>query len=177
MREVAKRMDAWPAGISRALDGKRKMPLQEAAGLARVLAVPLAEVMLNAGIEEAKQVGRRTSIIGHATGVDVEPLSGDVIERIPVPDFLPDDVVAIQYHTAGTQDAYRDGWVLFLGGKTDPSECLGKFCLVAVEDNGWMLGTVQRGYSTGTFNIQSVDRDIKKNVRVSWVRRGLITQH
>lgn len=177
MREVAKRMDAWPAGISRALDGKRKMPLQEAAGLARVLSVPLAEVMLNAGIEQASQVGRRTNIIGHATGVEVEPVPADAIERIPLLDCLPDDTVAIQYHTTGTPDAYRDGWVLFLGGKADPSECVGKFCLIAMDNGGWILGTILRGYLTGTYNIQSIDREIRKNVNIEWVRRAIVTKH
>ncbi len=178
MREVARRMDAYPAGLSRALDGKRRMPLQEAAGLARVLSVPLAEVMLNAGIEEAKQVGRRTNIIGHALGVVVELVPDDVIERIPIPDHLPDDVVALQYHTAGTVDAYRDGWVVFLSGeKSDPSECIGKFCLINVENDGLLLGTIQRGYATGTFNVQSIDREIRKNVSVTCARRALITQH
>ena len=35
LREVARRMDVWPAALSRSIDGKRKMQMPEAVALAR----------------------------------------------------------------------------------------------------------------------------------------------
>lgn len=178
LREVARRMEVWPAALSRSLDDKRKMQLPEAVSLARILSVPLAEVMLNAGIEEAKTVGRRCSIIGHVLeGAVVEPVPAGVIERIAIPDGVSDDVVAVQAHTSETPAAYADGWVTFLGPQTDPADCLGCYSLVNIEEDGWVLGTIRRGYYPGTWNVFLPMRDSRKNVRIVWARRAILTIH
>ena len=118
LREVARRMEVWPAALSRSLDDKRKMQMEEAVQLARILSVPLAEVLVNAGIEQAVVTSRRCSIIGHVhEGAEVEPLAPDVIERVSIPDGIADDVVAIQNHTSETPAAYADGWITYLGPK------------------------------------------------------------
>lgn len=89
LREVARRMEVWPAALSRSLDDKRKMQMEEAVQLARILSVPLAEV----------------------------------------------------------------------------------------EGGSWMLGTIRRGYTPGTFNVFKPMRDQLKNVRIEWARRAIITVH
>lgn len=178
LREVARRMEVWPAALSRSLDEKRKMQMEEAVSLARILSVPLAEVLVNAGIEQAISAGRRCSIIGHVhEGAVVEPLPADVIERVTIPDGIADDVVAVQNHTSETPAAYADGWVTFLGAKMDALDCLGMYSLVAVEGSGWMLGTIRRGYTPGTYNVFKPMRDQLKNVRIEWARRAIITVH
>lgn len=178
LREVARRMEVWPAALSRSLDEKRKMQMEEAVALARILGVPLAEVLINAGIEQAVTAGRRCSIIGHVLeGNNVEPVPGDVIERIAIPDGVSDDVVAVQVHTSETPDGYSDGWVTFLGEKANPMDCLGMFSLVAIEGGGWVMGTIRRGYSPGTFNVFKPMRDQLKNVRIEWARRAILTLH
>lgn len=178
LREVARRMEVWPAALSRSLDDKRKMQLPEAVSLARILSVPLAEVMLNAGIEEAKAVGRRCNIIGHVhEGAVVEPLPAGAIERIAIPDGVDDDVVAVQNHTSETPAAYTDGWVTFLGPQVDPADCLGCYALVNIEEDGWVLGTIRRGYYPGTWNVFLPMRDNRKNVRIAWARRAILTIH
>lgn len=178
LREVARRMEVWPAALSRSLDDKRKMQLPEAVSLARILSVPLAEVMLNAGIEEAKTVGRRCSIIGHVLeGAVVEPVPDGVIERVSIPDGVDDGVVALQAHTSETPAAYADGWVTFLGPQTDPADCLGCYSLVNIEEDGWVLGTIRRGYYPGTWNVFLPMRDSRKNVRIVWARRAILTIH
>lgn len=178
LREVARRMEVWPAALSRSLDDKRKMQMEEAVSLARILSVPLAEVLVNAGIEQAIVTARRCNIIGHVhEGAVVEPLPDDVIERVAIPDGIADDVVAVQAHTSETPAAYADGWVTFLGPQMDAVDCLGMYSLVAVEGNGWMLGTIRRGYSPGTFNVFKPMREQLKNVRIEWARRAIITVH
>lgn len=178
LREVARRMEVWPAALSRSLDDKRKMQMEEAVQLARILSVPLAEVLVNAGIEQAIVTSRRCGIIGHVhEGAVVEPLEPDVIERVAIPDGIADDVVAVQNHTSETPAAYADGWVTFLGPQMDATDCLGMYSLVAVEGMGWMLGTIRRGYTPGTFNVFKPMRDQLKNVRIEWARRAIITVH
>lgn len=178
LREVARRMEVWPAALSRSLDDKRKMQMEEAVALARILAVPLAEVLINAGIEQAVTAGRRCSIIGHIVeSAVVEPVAPDVIERIAIPDGLPDDVVAVQTHTSETPDGFCDGWVTFLGPKADATDCLGTYSLVAIEGEGWAMGTIRRGYSPGTYNLFQPARQQTKNVRIEWARRAILTLH
>lgn len=171
-------MEVWPAALSRSLDDKRKMQMEEAVQLARILSVPLAEVLVNAGIEEAVVTSRRCSIIGHVhEGAEVEQVPEGVIERVSIPDGIADDVVAIQNHTSETPAAYADGWITYLGPKMDATDCLGMYSLVSVEGGGWMLGTIRRGYSPGTFNVFKPLRDQLKNVRIEWARRAIITVH
>lgn len=178
LREIARRMDIWPAALSRSLDDKRKMQMPEAVALSRILAVPLTEVMLNAGIDQVVVTGRRCSIIGHVhdDGV-VEPVPAGVIERVPIPDGLDDDAVAVQMHTSGTEASFADGWITFLGPERDPSDVMGIYSMMAVEDNGWIMGVVRRGYSQGTYNVTSRAGIHHNSVRLLWVRRAFLTIH
>lgn len=178
LRETAKRVEMWPAALSRSLDGKRTLRMEEAVGLAKVLSVPLAEVLVNAGIEQAVTAGRRCSIIGHVQADSVViPVAPDVIERIAIPDGLDEDVAAVQFHTSETAAGYCDGWVVFLSPEMEAGDCLGMYCLVHIEADGWMLGTIRRGYSLGTYNVFPPNGEAKKNVRLVRARRALITQH
>ena len=86
-------------------------------------------------------------------------------------------MVAVQYHTSDTPSAFSDGWVTFLGEEMDPTQLLGMFSLVAIEGTGWVLGTIRRGYTPGTYNIFPPGREAQKNVRLLWARRALITAH
>lgn len=178
LREVARRIDVWPAALSRSLDDKRTMRMEEAVALARVLSVPLTEVLVNAGIEEAVVTSRRCNIIGHALeGAEVQQLANGTIERVPIPDGIDDDVVAIQNHTSETSAAYADGWITFLGPQRDPTDCLGMWSLVCLEGGNWVMGTIRRGYAPGTFNVFKPLREQLKNVRIEWARRAIITVH
>lgn len=178
LREVAKRIDVWPAALSRALDGKRKMQIPEAVRLAQVLNIPLPEVLQNAGIQEAKTVGRRCNIIGHLTDAGVvEPLPDDVIERTPIPDSLPDEVVAVQAHTAGSQAAYSDGWITFFAEENNPISLIGQFVLAHLEDGTMRSGSLRRGYETGTFNLLGPNYGQLNNIRLRAARRAILTLH
>lgn len=178
LREVARRLDIWPAALSRSLDDKRKMQMTEAVGLARILAVPLTEVMVHAGIDQAVVTSRRCSIVGHVNdNGEVERLPPGVIERIPIPDGLDDDVVAVQMHTTGTAAEFADGWVTFLGPERDPSDTMGVYSMMALEDGEWVMGVIRRGYSQGTFNITSRAGVHRNNVRILWARRAFLTTH
>ena len=178
LREVAKRIDVWPAALSRSLDGKRKMQIPEAVKLAQALNIPLGEVLRNAGIQESQVIGRRCNIIGHlvAAGV-VEPLPHGTIERTAIPDGLPDDVIAVQAHTADSAASYCDGWIYFFSGEADPSLLIGRFILATTEDGVMVMGTLRRGYDSGTYNLVGPVHEQIKSVRIKTARPGLITLH
>lgn len=178
LREVAKRIDVWPAALSRSLDGKRKMQIAEAVSLAQVLNIPLPEVLQNAGIQEAKTVGRRCNIIGHLTEAGVvEPIPVGVIERTPIPDSLPDEVVAVQAHTARSQAAYCDGWLTFFSEEHNPIAVIGHFVLAHLEDGSMRSGALRRGYESGTYNLLGPIYGHLKNIRIKSARRAILTIH
>lgn len=178
LREVARRIDVWPAALSRSLDGKRKMQIPEAVKLAQALNIPLGEVLRNAGIQESQTIGRRCSIIGHLieTGV-VQPISSGTIERIAIPDGLPDDVVAVQAHTADTVASYCDGWIYFFSDESEPVSLIGRFILATLEDDRMVMGTLRRGYGSGTFNLVGPVHEPINSVRIKKARTALITLH
>lgn len=176
LREVAKRIDVWPAALSRALDGKRKMQIPEAVKLAQVLNIPMAEVLQNAGIQEARTVGRRCNIIGHftATGV-VNPITDGTIERTAIPDSLPDHVVAVQARTAETSISYCDGWIYFFTEEQEPYNLIGHWVLATLDDGTKVMGNLRRGYETGTYNLFGPGYEPHRSVKIETARRGLIT--
>lgn len=177
-REVARRIGVWPGGLSLTMDGKRAMKMDEAVKLARLLSVPLTEVLANAGIKEAQGTIRYSSIIGHVgDGYVVVPVPPDTIERVPIPEALADHVVAVQYRTYETPISHSDGWLTFLDEEQDPSALLGMFSLVAVEGEGWVMGTIRRGYAPGTYNIFTPNMQAPQTGRIIWARRALMTMH
>lgn len=178
LREVAKQMEVWPAALSRSLDGKRKMQLPEAVKLAQVLNIPIAEVLANAGIEAAKKAGRRCDIIGHLNGDGIiVPTPEGTVERIAIPDAVPDNVVAVQCRTSDTSLTFADGWVTFAGEQREPAELIGLFCVICLEDNTMRFGQLRRGYEPGTFNIFGWGYEPIKCVRVGWARKAILTIH
>lgn len=172
LRSIARQMDMLPSQLSLTLNDKRRMQITEAVKLGQILGVPLADVMIAAGIEEAKMDRRRCNVIGHLLGTgDVQLVEKGAIERVTVPDGLPDDVFAIQARTQDSQFSYMDGW-LFYGSsdRQDPSELVGRFSLVKLEDGTLTLGTLRRGYSSGTYNIQAGPQ-LLTSLRVEWASR------
>lgn len=178
LREVAKLIDVWPAALSRSLDGKRKMQIPEAVRLAQVLSVPLAEVLKNAGIQEAQVVGRRCNIIGHLTAAGVvERVPVGVIERTSIPDCVPDNVVAVQAHTAETNASYCDGWITFFSEPQHPATLVGHFVLVELDDGTMKSGALRRGYETGTYNLCGPLYGQINSLEIKTARRAIMTLH
>lgn len=178
MREVAKRIDVWPGGLSLTLDGKRSMKMEEAVRLSRTLSVPLSEILVNAGIDQAIGTVRYCDILGHVVeGLIVKAVETDTVERTAIPDGLDDDVVAVQYHTSDTQAAYADGWITFLSPRMEPEALTGMFGLVEIEGDGLLLATIRRGYTPGTFNVFPPGKEPYRNVRLLWARRAIMTLH
>ncbi|AEY69632.1 putative HTH_XRE-like protein [Erwinia phage PEp14] len=179
LREVAKQMDVWPAALSRSLDGKRKMQLPEAVKLAQVLHIPVTEVLANAGIESAKSTSRRCDVLAYYNGDgEIIYAEKDAIERIPIPDGVPDDVIAVSYRTADSPLAFTDGWVTFLGPRQEANELLGLYCGVLIEDEQKMrFATIRRGYAPGTFNLFGNGNWRHDSARLTWARRCILTMH
>lgn len=176
LRQLAKRLDILPSQLSLTFNGKRRMQIAEAVKIAQILGAPINEVMLHAGIEEARTDRRRVTITGYMNGkFEVLPNDPESTERTLLPEGLPGDCRAIQARTAGTPMAWADGWVLFANGQQDPEEVLGTFCIVKMTDGTEAVGTLGRGYEPGTYSLHGPIS--RTSQRLEWASRIILTRH
>lgn len=152
-RALARGLGLDPSALSLLLRGKRMMKLPEAAGIARLLGVPMTEVLARAGVEEDAR-GAIMLIAGwldpHGE-VHFEPELGDVGR----PHGLPAESIAVQCRTAGSDLDYMDGWTLFVDRPTEPpsAEHIGRLCLVRLSEGIVYLAQPRRGYMRGRWNL------------------------
>lgn len=178
LREVSKQMGVWPAALSRSLDGKRKMQLEEAASLARVLGIPVTEVLANAGIEPAKVKSRRCDVVAYYKGDGtIEYAKEGSVERVPIPEGVQDDAIAVRYVTSDSPLSFTDGWLTFLAPRRDPSELIGLYCGVQIAGGPMVFAVIRRGYEPGTFNLFGNNGHKIENARLEWARRCILTLH
>lgn len=153
LRQLAARMGMSHSQLSLTFSGMRRMQLNEACKLADILGVTLQRVATEAGIEGARHVGRRATVVGALRGngeVELYPARG-AVQRTICPDGLPPDVKAIQARTAESPLAWFDGWLLFF----DPTaktvaRALGRLSYVELEDGRRVVANLRRGYDEGT---------------------------
>lgn len=164
-RELAKRLGVDHSALSLAFRGKRQMKMTEAADLARLLGVPVSEVMENAGIQgDSSTVPMRGFVDGHG-----EMHTEESDERVASPHAMTSGSFAVQCRTSASPLEYMDGWMLFVTRPLDsiPNEALGKFCLIRLNDGVQVVGTLKRGYKRGRFNIISAGSQMN-DVDVEW---------
>lgn len=175
LRQLAKRLDILPSQLSLTFNGKRRMQITEAVKIAQILGANVNEVMVNAGIEAARQGQARATVIGIMTGSGIVLPNTGTMEKTIAPDGLPDSAQAIQARTADTPFAWTDGWVMFCGDRQPPEAVMGRFCLVKIAGGDLVVSTVRRGYSPGTFNLSGPY--VKESQRIEWASPIFLTRH
>lgn len=174
LRQLAKRMDVLPSQLSLTFNGKRRMQMAEAVRLSQLLGASLNDVIAAAGITGT--TARRCRVVGVLGGDGmVSTVEGDAIERVMVPDGMPEEVNAIQARTSDSPLAWMDGFVFFVNGEQAPQELLDRFSLVRLEDGRQVLATLRRGYTPGTFNLSGFTP--LQNQRVAAASPVLLTRH
>lgn len=114
LRSLASRMELSHSQLSLTFSGQRRMQLDEATKLAEIFGVPLHRIAEAAGVADARSNGKRVDVLGALTGNGSIELYGEgILERTIAPDGLPDNVVAVQAHTADSPSSWMDGWVFF----------------------------------------------------------------
>lgn len=162
--------------LSSMLSGKRRMQLDEAIALSKILNIPLMDVIANAGFPEVMQNGRRVPVMGILRGSgEVEPVPPNT-ERALAPMGLPDDATAVQARTSETPLNWMDRWVFFCGERTTPGdEMIGRYCVIGITDGPVVVGMLRRGYDDTTFSISGPYS--AESARVDWVCPVLVTRH
>jgi DNA-binding XRE family transcriptional regulator len=151
-RQLSKKLGLDRSAISLTFSGKRRMRFEEAAEIARLLGLPVAEVLENAGvpINEGKQT---IPVMGYMDGHgEIHCMHVKQAEQVVPPQAMPEGSAAILCRTAGSPLEYMDGWMIYKEKpRTEPP--IGQFCIVKVKGGIRTLGTIRRGYRKGRWNI------------------------
>lgn len=154
LRQLATRMGMSHSQLSLTFSGMRRMQLEEACKLASILGVTLQKVAVEAGIEGARQAGRRATVIGALRGNgEVELYEGKgVVQRTNCPEGLPQNVEVIQARTADSPLSWLDGWLFYFDPETDGlTNSLGRLSYIELEDGRKVVAALRRGYQEGTY--------------------------
>lgn len=163
--------------LSLMLSGKRRMQLDEAVSLSKLLGVPLNAVIANAGFPEIMRAGKRLPVVGILRGNgEIEKVPAHT-ERAVAPADEPGVVSAIQARTIDSPLTWMDRWVFYCKEKQKPGpELIGQFCHVQLKGGKQVVAQLRRGYSdeksyqlTGTYNAE--------NVVVDWAAPIVLTRN
>lgn len=96
----------------------------------------------------------RATIVG-IYNADGHVIPNPSVERIILPDGVPDNCEAIQTRTEGTAMAWIDGFVTIAAPlSAEGIEALvGRYCRVKIKGGPEVLATMRRGYEPNTFNL------------------------
>ena len=162
-RSLAKALKVDPTTISLIVNGRRNIKLEEAAVLARELAVPLDEVLVNAGVSAKAPKGRDTMKVTGAIDGNLQIHMGPSHVKGPVdvivPEFGGRGVVALRFQTAGSKyDGINGALAYYVPNEGINPEGVGRYCVVEIAGKkGCFLRVVKRGYQTGTYNLHGID--------------------
>lgn len=176
---LGKLMGLDKSSISLLLHGQRRMTIDYAADIARLLGTSVTEVMERAG---ARMEG--ISAAGPINGV---PLSGWVDDQgaihpdkargmpFSVPDTPPGST-AVQWRTTHTRMELFDRWIVVAGPKQqpDPNAMHDRFCIVNTTDGRTLLRSVRRGYTTGAYTLMSIGDEPAIDTGINWYRPVLM---
>lgn len=162
--------------MSLILNGKRKLPLDKAADIARLLGVTPSEVMQHMGV---RVDGIKT---GGPETVQTLPFEGwiDATARVHkdsarrkrplnVGFSVEPGSVAFQWRTPQTKMDILDGWIVVAGARREADEgMIGRGCVVGTKDGEVMIRAVRRGYSQGRYSLLGLDMPDVEDVEVVW---------
>lgn len=172
-REVAAAMKLDPSALSLVFSEQRKLQLDEAAELARLLDLPLAEVFKNAGIEppKAHAVALRGWIDAQAEVHFFAERGGGLVD---CPVELPEGAMAFQARTAMSKLEHLDGWLFFAPppvtgskGADAVSGAMNRLSIAKLVGGVTALGYLKKGYTRGRYSLYLGDQ-VVQDAQLEW---------
>lgn len=177
-RKLAKMLEVDPSAVSLMLRGMREIKMEEARDLARILGVPLAEVLTNVGLDLSHDpVGDSVPVTGWVDGlggVHAGRAHGPV--RAPAPPGASDGTVALRFQN----DTLYDGWLAFYKPVDYVMpEAIGRLAVVEPFDGigEKVVCILRHGYAPGEYkmvrmaNGDSITGRIKSASLVTWLKQ------
>lgn len=113
-------------------------------------------------------------IVGYVgAGAEVHPVDdypkGQGMTEVEAPPGEDREIVAIAVKGDSMWPAYKDGDVIFYTRNGVSTECcIGKECIVAIEEGPTMLKTVTRGSQAERYTLNSYNAPPRENEKLSW---------
>ncbi len=184
-RAVAKHIGVDASTLSLLLHGKRRMRVEQAAEIARLLGVPVGDVMRNSGADMrgVREEGGPTAVPVPLVGWVDENRNVEIDFDQPGPSFnvegdIPADAVCIQHRTAGTAADPMDGWIEVILPPRTPNleDMLDRHCVVKIKTGETLLRTVRRGYKPGHFKLMGLNLPPIHDAEISWYSPVLLVK-
>jgi len=175
-RAVAKAMDMDPSTLSLLLHGKRRMRVEQAAELARILGVAVNEVIRHGGADVRETQGNAPAALPVVGSVDADnrvrlDWNNKRGQQFRARGAYPSTAVAVQWRTAQTKSSIWDGWfaVVTPPAPADAREMDDKLCIVGLAgEGGALLRRVHRGYTDGKFTLLDFHGEPIYDADVEW---------
>lgn len=169
-RELCRRLGLDSSAMSLTFRGLRQMKLQEAADIARLLGVPMKDVLENAGIQVDGAGVRVAPVVGYIDAEGEAHIDWDARrDKVPMPDTLPEDSVALIWRASSGNLMLLDGWTFYIDKPQAPSaELINRYCACKVKGGLVLMRWVRRGYKPGTWNLSGIGTVDVDSVRLEW---------
>lgn len=178
-RVIADRLGRDESAVSLMLRGRRRIRLDEAAELAKILGVSYDEVVERAGVQVPSMSGGDTlPIQGYIDGafnvVPKRPPHGPRKVTTPYPGVDRLTALRVIAPNGGAEVAALDGAVLYYQAPADDyvdPDCINKMSVVETADGRRLLRVVRRGYDKGTYTLASTAGEVSDDeaeVRLQW---------
>jgi len=168
-RELARKMGLDHASISGLIRGKRPMRMNEAGTIARLLGVPVSQVLEHAGLQLHKQCA--CAVVGWIDGTGEAHLDWhNSSDTVPCLVGCPANCLAIRFQTAATPLDHMDGWLIHFQQPQDgvPADAVGRLCLVKLREGMKVVASVRRGYLPGRWNLIRLAGGALENADLQW---------
>lgn len=170
--ELSKQIRLRTTDLSKLVNGKRQLTIEDAIAISKALNLPLDEVLMRSGMD-----------MGSSQATKTIELSGWVDDRLRVhwgqpkgpktavmPDGMPRGVEAIRFQTVGTPMEGLNGAVVYFvrdsGSRLDQAN-IGRLCLVDKKlgdsnEQVTMLRVPKRGYLSGRFSLYDLNGQLRE---------------
>lgn len=157
--ELAKLMELNPSDVSRSFSGKRRFTSHETAKLARILRVPLEDVLVNLAVDIPTSEGNRVAVVGEVTTLGEvrfgQPAGPRAVEA-PLKEAAA-GLQALRYSGGG---AFEGAYVYYREAKGLTPDAIGRLCVCFMGDGKLLLGTPKAGTRRDVYNVYSITGDL-----------------
>ena len=157
--ELADKLSIDPAGVSLMLRGRRKIRIEEAGVIAKILSVPVEDVLRHAGVDTEVIQDHMTPVVGW---IDIDGrIHEDGVEgakHVVRPAELDFTGLALRYQCDGAMDG---ALVYFHPGEGIEPSSIGRAAVVETKDGQKLLRTIKRGYDRGMFSATNLGSNSK----------------
>lgn len=165
--KLAKYMRLDKSSVTRILQGQRSVKVEEAAQIAKFLGQPLMDVMEHLGLDPKDLTPRESGLVRISGYIDEHGKVHTKAVRgagyVTAPPDVPDDTVALRYHTALTPLDLLDGRTLFYEPRdTVSADAIGRLCVVQLVNGDQHVCFVRRSHSRGSYVLVSEMGDTRR---------------